>query len=169
MPPDLAHIYDSHARSLFSFLLNFTRSEADAGDVLHDVFVKIAERPALLDGVRELRPWLLRTAHRQAIDAARRGTTRARAMEASSQQAPLFAPAEDADGDAFRAAVAEALAELPEEQRAVVHLKIWEDMTFAEIATALGLSANTAASRYRYALDKLEALLRPLHKEQHHE
>jgi RNA polymerase sigma-70 factor (ECF subfamily) len=73
---------------------------------------------------------------------------------------------EDADDDAFRAAVADAMAELPEDQRAVVHLKIWEDMTFAQIAEALGLSANTAASRYRYALDKLEARLRPLHEEQ---
>ena len=166
MPPDLAHIYDTHARALFAFLLNFTRSEADAGDVLHDVFVKLAERPVLIDGVRELRAWLISMAHRQAIDAARRRSTRARAAEASAEQSPLFAPAEDADGGAFRTAVAEALAELPEEQRAVVHLKIWEDMTFAQIADALAISANTAASRYRYALDKLEALLRPLHKEQ---
>jgi RNA polymerase sigma-70 factor (ECF subfamily) len=54
---------------------------------------------------------------------------------------------------------------LPEDQRAVVHLKIWEDMTFAQIGETLGLPANTAASRYRYALEKLEALLRPLQNE----
>jgi RNA polymerase sigma-70 factor (ECF subfamily) len=165
MPPDLALLYDIHARAIFAFLLNLTRNDADAGDILQDVFVKIAERPVLLNGVKEMRPWLIRMAHRQAIDLIRRRGSHTRAIEASAEELPLFAPAEDADGEAFRAAVAGAMAELPEEQRAVVHLKIWEAMTFAEIADALGLSANTAASRYRYALDKLEALLRPLNKE----
>ena len=54
---------------------------------------------------------------------------------------------------------------LPSEQKAVVLLKVWEEMTFAEIAQALDISANTAASRYRYALDKLRDALRPLHRE----
>ena len=165
MPPDLALIYDTHSRAIFAFLLNFTRNDADAGDILQDVFVKVAERPSLLSGVKEIRPWLIRMAHRQAIDLIRRRGSHARAIESSAADTPIFAQVEDADGEAFRAAVAGAMAELPEEQRAVVHLKVWEDMTFAQIAEALGLSANTAASRYRYALDKLEALLRPLNKE----
>jgi RNA polymerase sigma-70 factor (ECF subfamily) len=74
----------------------------------------------------------------------------------------VFAPAASPDEQSFRDAVSGALAALPEEQRAVVHLKIWEDQTFAEIAETLGIPANTAASRYRYALDKLEGLLRPI-------
>ena len=165
MPPDLALIYDTHARAIFAFLLNFMRNDADAGDILQDVFLKVAERPSLLEGVKEIRRWLIRMAHRQAIDLLRRRGSHARVIESSVEETSLFAPVEDADGEAFRAAVAAAMAELPEEQRAVVHLKIWEDMTFAQIADALGLSPNTAASRYRYALDKLESLLRPLNKE----
>jgi RNA polymerase sigma-70 factor (ECF subfamily) len=166
MLPDLAKTYDDHAPALFAFLLNFTRSESDACDVLQDVFARIAARPSLLDGVREMRAWLVKLCHRQALDGIRRRASHSRAIESAVAEAPLFAPVEDADDDAFRAAVADAMAELPEDQRAVVHLKIWEDMTFAQIAEALGLSANTAASRYRYALDKLEARLRPLHEEQ---
>ena len=54
---------------------------------------------------------------------------------------------------------------LPPEQKAVVVLKVWEEMTFAEIAAVLDISANTAASRYRYGLDKLRADLRPLSKD----
>ena len=38
-------------------------------------------------------------------------------------------------------------------------LKVYQEMTFAEIAAVTGVSLNTAASRYRYALDKLRALL----------
>ena len=58
-----------------------------------------------------------------------------------------------------------ALGELPEEQRAVVHLKLWAGLTFEEIAAALEIPPNTAASRYRYGLDKLRAQLRPLYEE----
>jgi RNA polymerase sigma-70 factor (ECF subfamily) len=58
-----------------------------------------------------------------------------------------------------------ALGELPEEQRAVVHLKLWEGLTFEAIAGALDISPNTAASRYRYGLDKLRYRLRPLYEE----
>jgi len=54
---------------------------------------------------------------------------------------------------------------LPLEQRGVVYLKIWERLTFKEIASVLHIPTNTAASRYRYALDKLRSVLRPLHGE----
>jgi RNA polymerase sigma-70 factor (ECF subfamily) len=58
-----------------------------------------------------------------------------------------------------------ALVELPEEQRAAVHLRLWEGMKFEEIAELLGISLNTVASRYRYAIDKLRQRLRPLYNE----
>jgi RNA polymerase sigma-70 factor (ECF subfamily) len=47
----------------------------------------------------------------------------------------------------------------------VVHLKLWEGLTFDRIAETLQISINTAASRYRYALDKLRVRLRPLYDE----
>jgi len=47
----------------------------------------------------------------------------------------------------------------------VVHLKLWESLTFDAIATLLDLSPNTTPSRYRYGVDKLRTLLRPLYDE----
>ena len=61
--------------------------------------------------------------------------------------------------DTYRA-VYLALRQLPGNQAEVVALRIWEEMTFAEIAIVLDLSSNTVASRYRYALEKLSGLLR---------
>ena len=58
-----------------------------------------------------------------------------------------------------------ALGNLPADQRAVVHLKLWEGMTFEQIAGLLEIPPNTAASRYRYGLDKMRELLRPLYDE----
>jgi RNA polymerase sigma-70 factor (ECF subfamily) len=53
----------------------------------------------------------------------------------------------------------QALRTLPPEQRELVALKIEGDLTFGEIAVVLGISPNTAASRYRYALEKLRLAL----------
>ena len=51
------------------------------------------------------------------------------------------------------------LAKLPEEQREVVMLRIWGEMTFAEIAETLDENINTIAARHRYALAALKKLL----------
>jgi RNA polymerase sigma-70 factor (ECF subfamily) len=166
MPLDLRQLYDEHAPALFAFLLNFTRSDADARDILQELFLKLTARPGQLAGVREMRAYLIRLVHRQAIDAHRRRASQAALVErVAAEPVALFAAGSDPDQDAFRTALAAALADIPEDQRAVVHLKLWEQMTFAEIAAALDIPANTAASRYRYGLDKLQTLLRPLYEE----
>jgi len=159
---DLEQLYDDHAQALFGFLLNLTRNEEDTRDLLQEVFVKISRQPNLITNARDHRAYLLRLAHNGAIDLFRR-----RAVREKYQQEPaeLFAETADPDEKAFREAVTIALEALPPEQRAVVHLKLWEDMTFDSIAEVLAVSINTAASRYRYALDKLRQRLRPLYDE----
>ena len=69
---------------------------------------------------------------------------------------------EELDDSDSRQFIRQALQKLPSSQAEVVVLKIWEGMTFAEIAEVLGESPNTAASRYRYALQKLSQYLQPL-------
>jgi RNA polymerase sigma-70 factor (ECF subfamily) len=163
---DLERLYDEHAQALFGFLLNFTRDETDTRDLLQEVFVKLARQPDLLAGVRDERAFLIRLAHNAAIDLIRRRGTRERNYDQlAAETISLFAPASDLDEQSFRAALADALGDLPADQRAVVHLKLWEGLTFEQIATALDIPPNTAASRYRYGLDKLRARLRPLYEE----
>jgi len=164
--PDIAQLYDAHAAALFAFLLNLTRDEADTRDLLQEIFVKLAREPARLAGVRVERAFLVQLAHNAAIDLLRRRGTRERTKENfAAEMISPFAPATEPDEEMFRQALAAALAALPAEQRAVVHLKLWGDLTFAEIAAALEIPPNTAASRYRYGLDKLRDQLRPLYVE----
>lgn len=163
---DIERLYDEHAQPLYAFLLNFTRDEADTRDLLQELFIKLARTPHLLDGVREERAFLIRLAHNAAIDLMRRRGTRDRTKENfAAEIASPFAPTNDPDEILFREELALALGELPAEQRAVVHLKLWEHLTFEEIAAALEIPLNTAASRYRYGLDKLRGRLRPLYEE----
>jgi RNA polymerase sigma-70 factor (ECF subfamily) len=164
--PDLRRLYDGHSQSLYAFLLNLTRHEADTRDLLQELFVKLARGPDLLAGVRDERAFLIRLAHNAAIDLIRRRGTRDKTREQfAAEGISPFAPGADPDEQTFRAALAGALAELPVEQRAVVHLKLWAGMTFEQIAEALDVPLNTAASRYRYGLDKLREHLRPLYEE----
>ena len=164
--PDIARLYDEHAQPLFAFLLNLTRDEADTRDLLQEIFIKLARDEKILDGIREERAFLIRLAHNAAIDLMRRRGTRERTKENfAAEIISPFAPASDPDEEIFRQQLSAALAELPEEQRAVAHLKLWSGLTFEEIAAALEIPPNTAASRYRYALDKMRERLRPLYEE----
>ena len=147
---DLERFYDDHAQALFAFLLNLTRNEADTRDVLQEVFVKLARQPEMLATVRDERAFLIRLAHNLAIDLIRRRGTRERANDRLNEEiVAIFAPSAEPDEQAFRAALTEALAGLPADQRAVVHLKLWEGLTFDAIAETLAIPLNTAASRYR--------------------
>ena len=57
--------------------------------------------------------------------------------------------------------------QLPDKLREVLTLKVWGGLTFAEIGTLLSISHNTAASRYRYALEQLQKKLKHLKNSQH--
>jgi RNA polymerase sigma-70 factor (ECF subfamily) len=163
---DLQRLYDEHAQALFAFLLNFTRDENDTRDLLQEIFSRLAREPGLLRGAREARAFLIRLAHNAAIDLMRRRGTRQKYHEQLAEEEPrIFAVAENPDEAAFRESLSRALAELPADQRAVVHLKLWGNLTFEQIAETLDISPNTAASRYRYGLDKLRERLRPLYEE----
>lgn len=163
---DLEAVYDAHVQALFAFLLNLTRNEEDTRDLIQELFLKLGRQPALSEGMRDPRAYLLRLAHNLAIDLFRRRAARDKYKEQANEvAAEIFASSDDPDEAAFRRAIAEAMEELPPDQRAVVHLKLWEDLTFDEIAKVLDISINTAGSRYRYALDKLRERLRPLYDE----
>jgi len=159
---ELGRLYDEYSQPLYAFLLNLTRDENDTRDLLQDIFIKLARDPKLLSGVRDERAFLIRLAHNAAIDMMRRRGTRDKTREQfTAESISPFAPTNDPDEQTFRSA----LAELPPEQRAVVHLKLWEGLTFEQIAEMLDIPPNTAASRYRYGLDKLRECLRPIYEE----
>lgn len=165
MPPPAIQIeclYDYHADALFGFLLNLTREESEARDLLQEVFVKVARRPECLEGIDNVRPYMLRMAHRMFIDSRRSQISREKRQNSwVLEHEPLFITAEEEGVDLAErtAEIDAAMAELPAAQRAVVHLKIWEGLTFAAISQALEIPQNTAVSRYRYALEKLRQKL----------
>ena len=163
---ELSRLYDAHAGALFGYLLNLTRDEGDTRDLLQALFCQLARHAGLPQDVRDERAFLLRMAHNATVDLIRRRESGRRLNETVASDAiGMLAPSADPDVQAFRQELESSLAQLPVEQRAVVHLKLWEGLTFEAIAEALNIPPNTAASRYRYGIDKLRTLLRPLYDE----
>ena len=146
------------APALVLFARQWARSSADAEDIVQEAFVRfwrkqhdIANRGLLYAAVRSI-----------ALDFLRRDSRRARReFTAASETDQTVQPMFEIEDESQRALVA-ALDLLPNEQREVLVMKIWNDLTFAEIASALEISQNTAASRYRYALANLKKNLPPV-------
>ena len=145
------------APGLLLFARQWVRSAADAEDVVQEAFVKFWRRNHNIDN----RPLLYATVRSIALDFLRRNSRRARresevVFESDQTVEPTFDTADDR-----QLALVSAMDGLPVEQREVLVMKIWNDLTFAQIAEALRISQNTAASRYRYALAALKKVLPP--------
>ena len=129
----------------------------DAEDAVQEVFVALVRSRHRLSAIRDLEAYLF-TALRRA--AARGAARRARLPLISETAVEETADPSSQKGESSLCEDLErALRTLPAEQRDVIALKIDGGLTFAQIGQVMGTSGNTAASRYRYALEKLRELL----------
>ena len=162
---ELERLYDAHASGLFHYLVTFTKNEADARDLLQDLFIKLA-RLDELSALQNEKAFVFRLAHNIAVDWLRRRKVRWDSEERLIHELDGGVQAvTDPDTGVLARHFATAMQSLPDEQRTIAQLKLWDGLTFEEIAQAQNIPLNTAASRYRYALDKLRALLRPIYEE----
>lgn len=150
---------------MYRYLLALTGREEVAKDLLQDLFVKVARGAISLEGVRDVRAYLFRMARNLFIDRNRREQSGRERGERWGKQFGLEAQGPDPDQQQFVEWLEDGLAELPEEQRSAVVLHLWDEMSFVEIGEICGVSENTAASRYRYGIDKMQRRLRPLYEE----
>jgi RNA polymerase sigma-70 factor, ECF subfamily len=145
-------VFSELAPGLLLFARHWVRSPADAEDIVQEAFVKFWRRNHNIDN----RPLLYATVRSIALDFIRRNSRRARReSDVVAETEQSVEPQFDTIDDSQRALVS-AIDSLPDEQREVLIMKIWNELTFAEIGTVLSISQNTAASRYRYALAALK-------------
>jgi RNA polymerase sigma-70 factor (ECF subfamily) len=133
----------------------WTRSDADADDVLQEAFIRFWKNQRHLPG--NPNALVVTSIRRSALDLYRSTDRR------SVREQTVFADSDttwfEPEADPRLQALTHSLPQLPDEQREVVVLKIWGDLTFDEIGEQLSISPNTAASRWRYAMEALRKLI----------
>jgi len=149
----LGSLYDAYAARVHHVLLARGLGREAAEDVLQEVFLSLLDRGKVVTKIRNVQAYLLSVGRNMASRHVRRA--RRRAMLELAEPMPAAPTAAQATRDV---AARDALGQLPPEQTEVVALKVWGEMTFAQIGAALDISPNTAASRYRYALEKLRGI-----------
>jgi RNA polymerase sigma-70 factor (ECF subfamily) len=156
-----------HQQRLFSFIYSKVRDKDVTEDVFQDTFIKVIRtlKKGNYNEEGKFLPWVMRISHNLVIDYFRK-----------SNRMPTFKNTDEFDvfsvlGDGalnvekriikeqIHADVRELIKELPEEQKEVLVMRMYNDMSFNEISENTGVSINTALGRMRYALINLRKLI----------
>lgn len=155
----LERLYDTYSRPLFRYALALICSPEDAEDAVQVVFVRVAREWKRLDKIENVRAYLFSAVRNAAFNILRGRRRRDTLQESFLSDFQTNQQVEDSGLRVDNQALCEALDELPVDQREVLVLKIFDEMTFKEIADTVGASINTVASRYRYGIEKLRQAL----------
>jgi RNA polymerase sigma-70 factor, ECF subfamily len=159
---DLANIYARHRQGLFTLALLITRRPDRAEDAVHDAFARLCGVDSR--GIADPVAYVFAAVRRAAIDQVRR----AKRTGADEAAVSIFAagdgatPESSAMGAERTQWVMAAIEALPPDQREVVVLRVYAELTFAQIAEVLAQPLATVAARYRRSLERLRGQLEKL-------
>jgi RNA polymerase sigma factor (sigma-70 family) len=178
----ISSVLKAEGARLRNFIRRRVADEADAEDILQDVFYEFVQAYRLMKPIEQAGAWLFRVARNRIIDRFRK-----RGREPQREQPALQTMEDGGDGARFSleemlpspdagpealyarslllAALDDALDELPDEQRSVFIAHEIEGISFKEQAAATGLSINTLLSRKHYAVLYLRQRLKNIYDE----
>jgi RNA polymerase sigma-70 factor (ECF subfamily) len=165
----LGPLMERHHLRIYRIALSYLRDRDEAQDAVQETFVKAYQGAARWDGSAEVAPWLARIAVNHAIDRYRRARRRLASEtpldeedhgERIAAEAP--SPERRAMGREAGERISAALGGLPDRQRAVVVLRLYEDMNLEEIAQVLDMSLGTVKSSLHRALRRMRERLAEL-------
>jgi RNA polymerase sigma-70 factor (ECF subfamily) len=153
----LEGFYEAKAAGLILYGRALGLGHGEAEDVLQETFLALMRLPEL---PREPENYCVRSFRNRALNYKRSLWRRlTRELEVFADGHHWFEKSPDETQQAMQTDAMRRLAELPQEQREVIVLKIWNRLTFEEIGALLEISPNTVAGRYRYGLQKIKSKL----------
>ncbi|MGQ3013251.1 MAG: RNA polymerase sigma factor [Flavobacteriales bacterium] len=157
-----------HKRKVFSYIYMLVKDRATAEDIFQDVFIKVIHtlQAGKYNEEGKFLPWVMRISHNLIIDHFRR-EKKMPGIKTQDEDFDIFKliriPEQSAEDKMIReqnvALVRELIKKLPKEQKEVLILRHYADLSFNDIAEQTGVSINTALGRMRYALINLRKLV----------
>lgn len=141
-------LYRQHGAALLLFATAMAGERSSAQDVVHQVFLKLMEN-GQINRAEDKKAYLFACVRNAVLNEKKVGD---RQTQLEAETVWFSPPDRDYAGEQN---LRRALGTLPADQREVVVMHVWGELTFSQIGDLLGVSSNTAASRYRYALGKL--------------
>jgi RNA polymerase sigma-70 factor (ECF subfamily) len=163
----LALLIDKHQSKIFSFIYSKTSDRELSNDIFQDTFLKVIHKLKLgaYNDEGKFLSWVMRIAHNLVIDHFRsiskvrkvRDTEEFSMLDTLTDGTPTvenFMIKEQIDNDVIKL-----IEFLPKDQQEVVRMRIYDDLSFQEIAELIDVSINTALGRMRYAIINLRKLI----------
>jgi len=156
-----------HKQRLYSFIFSKIQDRDITEDIFQDTFIKVIRtlKRGNYNEQGKFLPWVMRISHNLIIDHFRK-SNRMRTFK-NTDEFDIFSVISDGNLNAEKqlikeqvlSDVKELVKELPREQREVLEMRIYKDMSFKEISENTGVSINTALGRMRYALINLRKII----------
>jgi RNA polymerase sigma factor (sigma-70 family) len=163
----LSQLIERHKQRVYSFIYSKVLDRDVTEDIFQDTFIKVINtlKKGNYNEEGKFLPWVMRIAHNLIIDHFRRNT-RMPKFE-NNDDFNIFSVLSDSDLNIEKRMiksqveedVKKLILELPEDQKEVLMMRIYKDMSFKEISEQTGVSINTALGRMRYALINLRKVI----------
>ena len=168
----LATLITRHKRRIFSYIMLTVKNKAVAQDVFQDTFFKVINtlKKGQYNEEGKFLPWVLRIAHNLIIDTFRRDKRMPTISGGKNEEGESFdifsvIPMEEKNAEEaivqgqMHKNIRKLVEKLPNEQREVLMMRHYYDMSFKEISEITNVSINTALGRMRYALINLRKMI----------
>ena len=157
-----------HKLKIYNFIYSKVFNRDTAEDIFQETFIKVIKtlKRGVYSEEGKFMPWVMRIAHNLVIDFFRKNN-RIPIFD-NSDEFDIFQLIGDGNPTAERSMIEEQvvedlqklIVELPDEQKDVLTMRLYKDMSFKEIAESTGVSINTALGRMRYAIINLRKLIK---------
>lgn len=156
-----------HQSKIYGFIYSKIPDKAICDDVFQDTFMKVIKtlKSNAYNEEGKFLPWVMRIAHNLTIDHFRR--TKKMPMFRESEEFSIFSVMSDNTAtiegkmiaDQVELDLQKLVEELPEDQKEVLKLRMYQDLSFKEISEITGVSINTALGRMRYAIMNIRKVI----------
>lgn len=156
-------LYDEHAAVLWRYALRLTGDAAQAEDVVQETLLRAWQHPEVIgDTERSSRAWLFTVARNMIIDDRRSARYRNVVGSTDEPGTPEQSTPDEVNAALDRLLIADAMAQLSAEHKAVIERSYYRGWTTAQIATDLEIAEGTVKSRLHYAVRALRLTLQEL-------